>query len=43
MEQLVRVKETYDNGTAIVINYNDSAYNRGGLKVNSMDYLVTGN
>lgn len=37
------VRVTYDNGTAIVINYNDSAYNRGGLKVNAMDYLVTGN
>ena len=40
-EGVVRV--TYSNGTAIVINYNDSAYNRGGLKVNAMDYLVVGN
>ena len=34
---------TYDNGVSIVINYNNRAYNKGGVKVGSMSYTVIGN
>ena len=34
------VRVSYDNGVAIVVNYTENAYNKGGISVEPMDYTV---